>query len=89
MKTQQIDSVLKLESDLSLEFLSGKQVVSISNHQLEKLQEIDLTAVENIDSAGLAQLAQWKTINNRISFVGYSKKIMLLSRLYGLDFLFK
>jgi ABC-type transporter Mla MlaB component len=94
MKPNTVELSLKLEQDLLLSLLSKKKGTKnkeklINDKQLSKLQTIDLTAVNQIDSAGLAQLALWKSKNNSITFIGYSKKIMLLSHLYGLDFLFK
>ena len=79
--------IVCLTADLVLSKLNGK-VQPIEKHAVEKIAFIDLTQVKNIDSAGLAYLAQLKIINPNLSFSGYSNEIVLLSSLYGLNFLF-
>lgn len=52
------------------------------------IKTIDLRGVKNIDSAGIAYLAQIKTTYSTIQFINGAEKISTLSALYGVAFLF-
>ena len=52
------------------------------------IKTIDLQGVKNIDSAGVAYLAQIKTTYSALQFINIPEKISILSGLYGVDFLF-
>lgn len=75
--------------------LSGNLVLSeLSNQGFPKLKTyqtiktIDLQGLKNIDSAGIAYLAQIKTTYSTVQFINCAEKIFILSALYGVDFLF-
>ena len=78
---------IALTTDLVLSVLSA-EISPINKAEIHRLTTLDLEKVKNIDSAGLAYLADLKILNPKLSFSGYSEKIVLLSRLYGLNFLF-
>jgi phospholipid transport system transporter-binding protein len=80
------DTVL-LTGNLVLTELSKKNYPDIASYQ--NVRKIDLQQLENIDSAGIAYLAQVKTHYPDLSFVEISDKIHVLAKLYGLNFLFK
>ncbi len=78
---------LVLKNDLVLnELCSSNEVMDTTDFSC--VENIDLKDVQTIDSAGLAYLAQLKILHPKLSFSGYPKKIVLLSKLYGLSFLF-
>ena len=75
--------------------ISGNLVLEeLSNHSFAKIKSyrtiktIDLQGVKNIDSAGIAYLAQIKTTYSTIQFINGAEKITTLSALYGVSFLF-
>lgn len=78
---------ISLSDDLILSSLSAGNM-QIDGSKIIEIDNVDLKNIKNIDSAGLAYLAQLKMLNPKLSFSGYSEKIMLLSTLYGLNFLF-
>lgn len=78
---------IELKNDLILSILSAEKH-PINEPEIHFIDTVDLKMVKNIDSAGLAYLALLKILNPKLSFSGYSEKIVLLSRLYGLNFLF-
>ena len=75
--------------------ITGNLVLTeLSNRQFPKLKsflsvkKIDLQGVKNIDSAGIAYLAQIKSTYPQVQFINGTEKIFVLSALYGVDFLF-
>jgi ABC-type transporter Mla MlaB component len=76
-----------LTGNLVLTELSGKSFPDITSYQ--NVKSIDLQQLENIDSAGIAYIAQIKSHYPALRFVGISDKIHVLANLYGLSFLFK
>lgn len=78
---------LILKNDLVLNNLCSNNEV-MSTIDFSCVENIDLKDVQRIDSAGLAYLTQLKILHPKLSFSGYSKQIVLLSKLYGLSFLF-
>jgi phospholipid transport system transporter-binding protein len=76
-----------LTGNLLLNELSDKHFPEVASYQ--NVKQIDLQQLKNIDSAGLAYLAQIKTHYPDICFTGISDKILVLAKLYGLSFLFK
>jgi len=78
---------LLLSGDLVLSELS-KQVFPVIK-SYHAIKTIDLQGVKNIDSAGIAYLAQIKTTYATIQFINSAEKIAILSALYGVAFLFK
>lgn len=76
-----------LTGNLLLNELSEKHFPEVAAYQ--NVKQVDLQQLENIDSAGLAYLAQIKSNYPDICFTGISDKILVLAKLYGLSFLFK
>ena len=76
-----------LTGNLLLNELSDKNFLEIAGYQ--NVKKIDLQQLKNIDSAGLAYIAQIKSHYPDICFAGISDKILVLANLYGLSFLFK
>ena len=81
--------------DISHQCISGNLVLSeLSDHSFPDIKSyctiktIDLQGVKNIDSAGIAYLAQIKTTYSTIQFINTTEKITILSALYGVGFLF-
>jgi len=81
------DDAMVLRGNLLLNELSNKKFPDVSYYQAVK--KIDLQALDNIDSAGVAYLALLKSHHPELTFVGVSEKINVLAKLYGLSFLFK
>ncbi|WP_435234909.1 STAS domain-containing protein [Psychromonas sp. PT13] len=81
------DDAMVLTGNLLLNELSNKQFPDPSYYQ--NVKKIDLQALDNIDSAGIAYLALLKSHHPDLKFVGNSEKINVLANLYGLGFLFK
>lgn len=80
------NATIYLQGELLLTYLSLKKYPVLSIY--EKINKVDLEKLENIDSAGLAYLVQIKSHCSNIIFVGVSEKILILSHLYGVNFLF-
>jgi phospholipid transport system transporter-binding protein len=78
---------LSLSGSLVLNELSTQSFPAIKHYC--SIKEIDLQGVKNIDSAGIAYLAQIKTTYSTIQFINRSEKMVILSALYGVGFLFK
>ena len=76
-----------LSGDLILSELSKQSFLDIKGYL--DIKTIDLQGVINIDSAGIAYLAQIKTTYSTIKFINGAEKISILSALYGVDFLFR
>jgi len=55
----------------------------------KNIDNIDLSALKNIDSAGIAYLVQIKTHYPKLSFQHASEKLMRLAELYGVEKIFK
>ena len=75
-----------LTGDLLLNKLSARCFPEVAHYR--NIKTIDLQQLKNIDSAGLAYIAQIKSRYPDISITGVSDKISVLAGLYGLDFLF-
>ena len=80
------NETIALTGNLLLKALSSKRFPSIASY--ENIKAIDLQQLTNIDSAGVAYLAQIKSNYTDLCFVGVSDKILILANLYGLSFLF-
>jgi len=78
---------IKLSGNLVLSELSEQVFPPIKSYHA--IKTIDLQGVKNIDSAGIAYLAQIKTTYAMIQFINSAEKIAILSALYGVAFLFK
>lgn len=78
---------LVLTGQLLLTALSEKQFPDLAS--FENVKTIDLQQLQDIDSAGVAYLAQIKSHYATISIIGISDKIRVLADLYGVNFLFK
>ncbi|MCK5818811.1 MAG: hypothetical protein KAH18_06065 [Psychromonas sp.] len=78
---------LKLKNDLVLNNLSANNKL-MDTIDFTCVENIDLKCVKVIDSVGLAYLTQLKILHPQLTFSGCSKSIVLLSTLYGLNFLF-
>lgn len=76
-----------LTGNLVLNELSNKHFPEAAGYK--KVKTIDLQQLKNIDSAGIAYIAQIKSHYPALGFVGVSDKIRVLANLYGLGFLFK
>ncbi|MCP4320779.1 MAG: hypothetical protein GY787_02745 [Alteromonadales bacterium] len=74
-----------LSGNLILSELSKQSFPNIKSYLTTKT--IDLQGVKNIDSAGIAYLAQIKTTYSALQFINGAEKISVLSALYGVDFL--
>jgi len=83
---KQTDHLL-LTGDLVLSALSKRAFPKIKSYHA--IKTIDLQGVKNIDSAGIAYLAQIKTTHSTIQFINSAEKIAILSALYGVAFLLK
>jgi ABC-type transporter Mla MlaB component len=75
-----------ISGHLVLSELSNQSFPDVKSYLTVKI--IDLQGVKNIDSAGIAYLAQIKTAYSTIQFINSTEKISILSALYGVDFLF-
>jgi len=82
-----IDNKLVLTGNLLLRELSDKKFPEIITYKSIKV--VDLQSLGNIDSAGIAYLAQIKSQFPDLGFTGASENSSLLANLYGLHFLFK
>ncbi len=76
-----------LTGNLVLNELSNKRFPEVACYQ--GIQCIDLQQLENVDSAGIAYIAQIKSHYSNIRFTGVSNKTHVLAKLYGLSFIFK
>jgi len=81
------DEHLLISGNLVLNDLSKQSFPAIKRYC--SIKKIDLQGVKNIDSAGIAYLAQIKTTYSTIQFINKSEKMVILSALYGVGFLFK
>ncbi|KPU82265.1 hypothetical protein JI57_04370 [Psychromonas sp. PRT-SC03] len=77
---------MSLQGKLLLAPLSLKIYPELSTY--ETINQVDLQLLDNIDSAGLAYLVQIKSHFPSIIFVGVSQKMLILSHLYGVNFIF-
>ena len=87
MANQKSSHHFLISGDLILSELSEQSFPNILHYRTVKI--IDLQGVKNIDSAGIAYLAQIKSTYSTIQFINIAAKITILSALYGVDFLFK
>ena len=76
-----------LTGSLILNELSDNKFPNIKDYQ--NVNVIELQQLENIDSAGLAYIAQIKSHYPAVCFAGVTNKTHVLAELYGLGFLFK
>ena len=81
------NETLVLTGNLLLDELSAKQFPDMAS--LANIKTLDLQQLQNIDSAGVAYIAQIKSHHPKISITGVSEKIRVLANLYGVNFLFK
>ena len=81
------NETIVLTGNLLLNELSDKHFPEVAVYQ--NVKTIDLQQLKNIDSAGLAYIAQIKSHYPEICFAGISDKILVLANLYGLSFLSK
>lgn len=81
------NETIVLTGNLVLNELSEKHFPEIVSYQ--HIKTIDLLQLKNVDSAGIAYLAQIKSYYPDICFAGVSDKTHVLANLYGLSFLFK
>lgn len=80
-------TTLTLTGNLLLSELSGKKFPDIKRY--ENIKTVDLQKLDNIDSAGIAYLAQIKSNYADLDYIGLSDKALVLAHLYGLGFIFK
>lgn len=81
------NNTVVLSGSLVLEQLSNKKFPDIASYL--NIKTVDLQQLEDVDSAGLAYIAQIKSCYEAIHFIGVSSKIIVLAKLYGLSFLFQ
>ena len=74
------------EKDLLLVNLSLHAHPSISTYQ--KIKAINLSQLNNIDSAGIAYLVQIKTKFPELMLINASVKLHVLAELYGVEYIF-
>lgn len=86
-KTVGNNDMLALTGNLVLTALSENVFPVIKDYQ--KIKTVDLQQLKNIDSAGIAYIAQIRSNYPALCFTGVSDKIHVLAELYGLSFLFK
>lgn len=75
-----------LTGNLLLNELSDKKFPDMSCYK--EIKKIDLQQLTDIDSAGLAYLAQIKSHYSHLRFTGVSQKTLTLAQLYGVSFIF-
>lgn len=81
------NGTIVLTGNLALKELSNKHFPEVASYR--GIQGIDLQQLENVDSAGVAYIAQIKSHYSNIRFTGVSNKTHVLAKLYGLSFIFK
>lgn len=61
------DGVARISGDLTLDTVAGiyRQAGEALRHDGERLDSVDLDAVERVDSSGLALLLQWQAARER------------------------
>ncbi len=80
------DEQIVLSGELLLNKLSERHFPNIKSYQ--GIKTIDLQGIKTIDSAGIAYLAQIKATYSSLIFINGAENISILSKLYGVDFLF-
>ena len=80
------NEAIVLTGHLVLNELSDKHFPEVASYK--DIKTIDLQHLKNVDSAGIAYLAQVKSRYPDICFAGVSDKTQVLANLYGLSFLF-
>ena len=56
-------------------------IVQIKNHE----KSIDASSLEEFDSSILAVLLAWFRVNSEMQVHGFSEKLQVLAKVYGLD----
>ncbi|MEG3754700.1 hypothetical protein [Psychromonas arctica] len=75
------------DRDLLLAGLSKQSYPEISTYH--SVTHLDLSQLDNIDSAGVAYLVQIKTQHPAILMINASAKLFVLAELYGVENLFE
>lgn len=78
---------LLFDQDLLLAGLNMKKHPGINSYHAVK--KVDLSALSNIDSAGVAYLVQIKIQYPALLLVNASMKLQVLAQLYGVENLFE
>lgn len=73
--------------DLLLADLSKQVHPAINTYQA--IKKVDLSALNNIDSAGVAYLVQMKIQHPGLLLINASSKLRVLAELYGVENLFE
>ena len=81
------NETITLTGNLVLNELSDKHFPEVAGYR--KIKTVDLQQLKNIDSAGIAYMAQIKSHCPNICFARISDKTRVLADLYELSFLFK
>ncbi|WP_354624745.1 hypothetical protein [Psychromonas sp. MME2] len=76
-----------LTGNLLLSEISERKFPAIDSYK--SIKTVDLHKLDNIDSAGIAYLAQIKSNYSDLNYIGLSDKASVLAHLYGLGFIFK
>jgi len=81
-----VNNQLVFSQDLLLAELSSNVHPEIERYNA--IEQIDLSLVNNIDSAGVAYLVQIKIQYPKLLLLNASKKLTVLAELYGVEYLF-
>ena len=76
-----------LERDLLLANLSEQTYPAVNTYQA--IKNLDLSQLNNVDSAGVAYLVQIKAQYPTLKLVNASKKLCVLAELYGVENFFE
>ncbi|WP_025565154.1 STAS domain-containing protein [Psychromonas sp. SP041] len=76
-----------LERDLLLANLSEQAYPAVNTYQA--IENLDLSQLNNVDSAGVAYLVQIKTQYPTLKLVNASAKLRVLAELYGVETFFE
>jgi phospholipid transport system transporter-binding protein len=78
---------LLLTEDLLLASLSGQHHPKVSAYKA--VEAIDLSQLNNVDSAGVAYLVQIKIQYPSLELLNASAKLQVLAQLYGVEYIFE
>lgn len=76
-----------LEQDLLLANLSEQTYPALDTYKA--VENLDLSQLNNVDSAGVAYLVQIKTQYPALQLVNASAKLLVLAELYGVEIFFE
>ena len=76
-----------LEQDLLLANLSEQTYPALDT--CKAVENLDLSQLNNVDSAGVAYLVQIKTQYPALQLVNASAKLLVLAELYGVEIFFE